>query len=102
MSGWDDLDLDHGFHEVAYLPENNCMRFTVSETTRVEILRRLSELNRDRFDEEINQQTNVRKNPSTKAKNSEKPVDDLFPCQSGKDKSEEVVAVEPAYSKGRA
>ena len=25
--GWDDLDLNHGFHEVAYLPENNRMRF---------------------------------------------------------------------------
>jgi len=51
--GWDDLDLEHGFHEVPYLPENDRVRFTISETARVEVLRRLSELNRKRYEEEI-------------------------------------------------
>ncbi|MGA4222314.1 Eco57I restriction-modification methylase domain-containing protein [Ralstonia nicotianae] len=51
--GWDDLDLDHGFHEVPYLPENDRVRFTVSESARVEVLRRLSELNRQRYEEEV-------------------------------------------------
>jgi hypothetical protein len=51
--GWDDLDLEHGFHEVPYLPENDRVRFTISETARVEVLRRLSELNRQRYDEEV-------------------------------------------------
>ena len=50
--GWTDLDLDHGFHEVAYLPESNCVRFTISESARIEILRRLAELNRERYQEE--------------------------------------------------
>ncbi len=50
--GWDDLDLSHGFHEVAYLPENNRLRFTISEPTRIEILRRLAELNRERYEKE--------------------------------------------------
>jgi hypothetical protein len=51
--GWHDLDLDHGFHEVPYLPENDRVRFTISETARVEVLRLLSELNRQRYEEEV-------------------------------------------------
>lgn len=53
--GWDDFDHEHGFHEVPYLPENDRVRFTISETARVEVLRRLSELNRQRYEEEIAQ-----------------------------------------------
>ena len=53
--GWDDLDLDHGFHEVPYLPENDRVRFTISEPARLEVLRRLSELNRQRHEEEVAQ-----------------------------------------------
>jgi hypothetical protein len=53
--GWDDLDLDHGLHEVPYLPENDRVRFTISEPARVEVLRRLSELNRQRYEEEVAQ-----------------------------------------------
>jgi hypothetical protein len=51
--GWDDLDLEHGFREVPYLPENDRVRFTISETARIEVLRRLSELNRQRYEEEV-------------------------------------------------
>ena len=51
--GWDDLDLDHGFHEVPYLPENDRVRFTISEPARIEVLRRLSELNRQRYKDEV-------------------------------------------------
>lgn len=51
--GWEDLDLSHGFHEVPYLPENDRFRFTISETARIEVLRRLSELNRQRYQDEV-------------------------------------------------
>jgi len=51
--GWDDLDLEHGFHEVPYLPENDRVRFTISGPARIEVLRRLSELNRQRYEEEV-------------------------------------------------
>lgn len=51
--GWDNLDLEHGFHEVPYLPKNDRVRFTISEAARVEVLRRLSELNRQRYEEEV-------------------------------------------------
>lgn len=53
--GWEDIDLDHGFHEVPYLPESDRVRFTISESARVEVLRRLSELNRQRYEEEVAQ-----------------------------------------------
>ena len=51
--GWDDLDLEHGFHEVAYLHEGDRTRFTISEAARIEVLRRLSELNKQRHEEEV-------------------------------------------------
>jgi hypothetical protein len=50
--GWADLDLGHGFHAVPYLPANDRERFTISEPARLEVLRRLGELNRQRYDEE--------------------------------------------------
>lgn len=50
--GWADVDLEHGFHSVPYLPEHDRVRFTISERARLEVLRRLSELNRQRYEEE--------------------------------------------------
>jgi hypothetical protein len=50
--GWQDLNLDHAFHEVPSLPENDRIRFTVCEPARLEILRRLSKLNRERWQAE--------------------------------------------------
>ncbi|WP_242333115.1 BREX-1 system adenine-specific DNA-methyltransferase PglX [Anaeromyxobacter sp. SG66] len=49
---WEGLDLEHGFHGVAYLAENDRVRFTISEPARLEVLRRLGELNRQRYEEE--------------------------------------------------
>jgi hypothetical protein len=51
--GWSDIDLSHDFRPVPYLPENDRIRFTISEIARVEILRRLAALNRQRYDEEV-------------------------------------------------
>jgi hypothetical protein len=53
--GWDDLDLQHDFHEVSYLPESDCVRFTISEDARVEVLKRLADLNKERYSEEVAQ-----------------------------------------------
>ena len=50
--GWTDLDLGHGFHAVPYLPENDRIRYTISEPARLEVLRRLSKLNRERWQAE--------------------------------------------------
>lgn len=46
--GWNDLPLNHGFRET-----KQGFRFTISEAARVEVLRRLSELNRQRYEEEV-------------------------------------------------
>ncbi len=50
--GWDDLRLDHDFYEVPDLPESDRVRYAISEPARLEALRRLSQLNRERFNEE--------------------------------------------------
>lgn len=47
--GWSDIDLDHGFYELEYLPPKDCLRFTISPGARVEVLRRLSALNHERY-----------------------------------------------------
>jgi hypothetical protein len=46
--GWDDLELDHDYHET---PQG--IRFTISETARREVLSRLLELNHQRYAEEV-------------------------------------------------
>lgn len=46
--GWQDLDLDHGFHET---PQG--MRFTISEDARRTVLTRLLKLNHQRYEEEV-------------------------------------------------
>jgi len=46
--GWQNVPLDHGFHEVETLPESDRVRYTVSLAARKELLRRLLALNHDR------------------------------------------------------
>lgn len=53
--GWNDLNLQHDFHKLAYLPENDNIRFTISEDARIEILHRLADLNKLRYEEEVAQ-----------------------------------------------
>jgi hypothetical protein len=50
--GWQDIDLKHNFYSVPYLPESDRLRFTICEDARLEIIRRLSRLNRDRWQQE--------------------------------------------------
>ena len=47
---WQDLDLEHGFHEVETLPENDRVRYTISPTARREVLNRLLAENHARAD----------------------------------------------------
>lgn len=49
---WDDIQLQHGFYELEYLPENDCLRFTIHPIARKEILRRLLLLNLQQYNEE--------------------------------------------------
>lgn len=50
--GWQDLDLEHGFHEVETLPENDRTRHTISPKARRETLKRLLEENHRRAAEQ--------------------------------------------------
>jgi hypothetical protein len=47
--GWVELELEHDFHRVSYLPENDNLRFTISERARREVLSRLLDLNDQRY-----------------------------------------------------
>ncbi len=77
--GWDELDLQHGFHEVPYLPENDRVRFTISEVARLEVLRRLSELNRQRYQQEVEAGLHkTEKKPASRKKRANRDVSDLF------------------------
>lgn len=46
--GWDDLDLDHGFHETS-----QGVRYTIGPAARTDVLDRLLELNHQRYAEEV-------------------------------------------------
>ncbi|MBB3929250.1 hypothetical protein GGR25_000269 [Kaistia hirudinis] len=77
--GWNDLDLQHGFHEVPYLPESDRVRFTISEAARAEVLRRLSELNRQRHAQEVKAGSHkAEKKSASGRKRSIRDVGDLF------------------------
>jgi type I restriction-modification system DNA methylase subunit len=51
--GWKDIDLLHDFYEVDYLPENDRVRYTIHPEARKEILKRLLQLNHERYAEEV-------------------------------------------------
>jgi len=51
--GWTDINLEHNFYEVEYLPENDRIRFTISLEARKEILKRLLDLNHKIHEEEV-------------------------------------------------
>ncbi len=51
--GLKDIDLEHAFHEVSYLPEGKNVRFTISEAAREELLYRLALLNKERHELEM-------------------------------------------------
>lgn len=70
--GWMDIKLEPDFIEVPYLPENDRVRFTISEVARLEVLRRLSWLNKDRFDEESAQKIDEKKNTKKKVTNKKR------------------------------
>jgi len=51
--GWRTLDLQHDFHDLEFLPENDRVRYTVSTYARKEIPRLLLKLNHERHAEEV-------------------------------------------------
>lgn len=52
LYGWSDIDLNHNLYKVDYLSSSDNVRFTICEEARLEILKRLSVLNKERWEEE--------------------------------------------------
>jgi hypothetical protein len=50
---WHDIQLNHDFYEVDFLPDNDCVRYTIHPIARKEILKRLLDLNYKIHDEEL-------------------------------------------------
>lgn len=76
---WQDLDLAHDFHEMPYLPANDRCRFTLSEHARLAVLRRLSELNHERYSEEVEAGLHkVAKKAASGRKRTNRDIGDLF------------------------
>ncbi|MBQ9454448.1 MAG: hypothetical protein IJU53_02115 [Thermoguttaceae bacterium] len=57
--GWE-IPLDHGFHQVPYLPPKDSLRYTISDPARLRILRHLSRLNHERWEEEERERRKVK------------------------------------------
>ena len=51
--GWQDLDLEHDFHKIETLPENDRVRYTISPAARHEVLERLLTENHTRAASEV-------------------------------------------------
>jgi hypothetical protein len=65
--GWQDLALDHGFHETA-----QGIRYTISEAARREVLTRLLKLNHQRYAEEVKAGLHEKQQQRAGAKNEKK------------------------------
>lgn len=75
--GWNDIELNHSFYHQSNLPENDCIRFTISEEARREVLQRLLKLNHERYEEEVAQGLNDKKKTSAPRKKKKlSPKDD--------------------------
>ena len=72
--GWQDLDLEHGFHEVETLPVNDRVRYTISAAARCEVVKRLLAENHTRA--KSNSQKSVPR--PTRGGHKRMATDDLF------------------------
>lgn len=57
LYGWNDLELQHDFYELEYLPENDRVRFSIDPASRKEVLKRLLLLNLNQYNEEMKYNT---------------------------------------------
>lgn len=78
--GWSDIKLIHDFYNVDYLPEGQNVKYTISEESRKEILKRLLHLNHERYEEEIRKGLHKKNDVIAfyKQKNQEIPKDATF------------------------
>lgn len=72
--GWDDLDMSHDFRRVDYLPANDNLRYTIAEPVRLEILQRLTLLNKKRYEQVQAEKATAEADPKPKKKKASKPA----------------------------
>ncbi len=60
------IQLRHDFYEVDYLPENDRVRYTIHPEARKEVLKRLLQLNHERYAEEVAAGLHDKKKPTKK------------------------------------
>jgi methylase of polypeptide subunit release factors len=95
--GWQDINLQHDFYELDYLPENDRVRYTIHPEARKEVLKRLLFLNHERYEEEVKQGLHKKKDVVAfyKQKNQEVPEGITFSDSKNKlVKRKKVTAVE--------
>ena len=80
--GWQDLDLEHGFHEVETLPDIDHVRYTISPAARREVVKRLLAENHTRA--KSNSQKSVPR--PTRGGHKRKVTIDLFEGEPASDK----------------
>jgi hypothetical protein len=95
--GWTDIKLDHDFYKVGSLPDKDNLRFTISEAARIEVLKRLSELNKARYEEEVAQglhgsDEKSARSPSKKSSSKSKASSTQTKKQTGFDFHEDLLA----------
>ena len=83
--GWSGINLEHSFYNVSYLPENDRMRFTISDAARLEVLQRLSALNRERYEEEVEKGLHGGESKSKKTRKAKTVTSEESPAQPGLD-----------------
>ena len=74
------IQLRHDFYEVDYLPENDRVRYTIHPEARKEVLKRLLQLNHERYAEEVDAGLHDKKKPTKKdgkKKKGKKNTEDL-------------------------
>ena len=76
--GWEDLKLQHGFHET-----KQGLRYTLSEAARREVLDRLLRLNHERYAEEVKQGLHDKKGGKRKANAKDAPDVEGFALEAG-------------------
>jgi hypothetical protein len=83
--GFEAIDLENGFHQVGYLPEEKNTRFTISESARAELLHRLAMLNKSRSEGQGPSSSKAKTRGLEKRSNPDTALqDDLFKKRGGK------------------
>ena len=67
LYGWSDIELEYGYNEFPWLPDSDQVRYCFSDPARKEILRRLSRLNSDRYEEEVSAGLHKKNQPKANA-----------------------------------